>query len=61
MLIHHPADADWFVGDRVLPGMARTSSESPGGTEEAGQLRLVAADTVPQGLAILNDTTAAAR
>ncbi|WP_329475056.1 AAA family ATPase [Kribbella sp. NBC_01484] len=54
VLIHHPADADWFVGDRVLPGMARTSSESPGGTEEAGQLRLVAADTVPQGLAILD-------
>ncbi len=54
VLIHHPADADWFVGDRVLPGMARTSSESPGGTEDAGQLRLVAADTVPQGLAILD-------
>ncbi|MGY4771619.1 dynamin family protein [Kribbella sp. CWNU-51] len=54
VLIHHPADADWFVGDRVLPGMARTSSESPGGTEDAGQLRLVAADTVPRGLAILD-------
>jgi len=54
VLIHHPDDADWFVGDRVLPGMARTSSESPGGTEDAGQLRLVAADTVPRGLAILD-------
>ena len=54
VLIHHPADAEWFVGDRVLPGMARSSGDSPGGTEDAGQLRLVAADTVPQGLAILD-------
>jgi ribosomal protein L29 len=54
VLIHHPADADWFVGDRVLPRMARTSSDRPGGTEDAGQLRLVAADTVPRGLAILD-------
>ncbi|WP_327633118.1 ABC transporter [Kribbella sp. NBC_00482] len=54
VLIHHPADADWFVGDRVLPGMARTSSDEPGGMEDAGQLRLVAADSVPRGLAILD-------
>jgi hypothetical protein len=54
VLIHHPADADWFVGDRVLPGMARSSGESPGGMEDPGHLRLVAADTVPQGLAILD-------
>jgi energy-coupling factor transporter ATP-binding protein EcfA2 len=54
VLIHHPADADWFAGDRVLPGMARTSSEQPGGMEDAGQLRLVAADSVPRGLAILD-------
>ncbi|MEV4261200.1 AAA family ATPase [Kribbella sp. NPDC049584] len=54
VLIHHPADADWFVGDRVLPGMARTSADEPGGMEDAGQLRLVAAGTVPRGLAILD-------
>ncbi|TCO36007.1 hypothetical protein EV652_101895 [Kribbella steppae] len=54
VLIHHPADAEWFAGDRVLPGMARSSGDSPGGTEDPGQLRLVAADTVPQGLAILD-------
>ncbi|MEU8221354.1 AAA family ATPase [Kribbella sp. NPDC048915] len=54
VLIHHPADADWFVGDRVLPGMARTSSDEPGGMEDPGQLRLVAADSVPRGLAILD-------
>ncbi|HEY3558946.1 MAG TPA: ABC transporter [Kribbella sp.] len=54
VLIHHPADADWFVGDRVLPGMTRTTSEEPGGMEDAGQLRLVEADSVPRGLAILD-------
>nr|WP_272955051.1 AAA family ATPase [Kribbella shirazensis] len=54
VLIHHPADADWFVGDRVLPGMARTTADEPGGMEDAGQLRLVAADSVPRGLAILD-------
>ncbi|MFG1819654.1 AAA family ATPase [Kribbella sp. NPDC049174] len=54
VLIHHPADAEWFAGDRVLPGMARSSGDRPGGTEDPGQLRLVAADTVPQGLAILD-------
>jgi len=54
VLIHHPADADWFIGDRVLPGMARTTAESPGGMEDPGQLRLVASDTVPRGLAVLD-------
>ncbi|MEJ1105630.1 MULTISPECIES: AAA family ATPase [unclassified Kribbella] len=54
VLIHHPADAEWFAGDRVLPGMARSSGDKPGGMEDPGQLRLVAADTVPQGLAILD-------
>ncbi|GAA0591104.1 AAA family ATPase [Kribbella sandramycini] len=54
VLIHHPADADWFVGDRVLPGMARTTEGSPGGMEDPGQLRLVASDTVPRGLAVLD-------
>ncbi|MFB6718843.1 AAA family ATPase [Kribbella sp. NPDC056345] len=54
VLIHHPADADWFIGDRVLPGMARTTAESLGGMEDPGQLRLVASDTVPRGLAVLD-------
>ncbi|WP_083750627.1 dynamin family protein [Kribbella sp. ALI-6-A] len=54
VLIHHPADAEWFAGDRVLPGMARSSGNSPGGMEDPGQIRLVAADTIPRGLAILD-------
>jgi hypothetical protein len=54
VLIHNPADAEWFAGDRVLPGMARSSGDSPGGTEDPGQIRLVAADTIPRGLAVLD-------
>ena len=54
VLIHNPADAEWFTNDRVLPGMARTSADTPGGTEDPGQIRLVAADTIPPGLAILD-------
>ncbi|MDX6262318.1 MAG: hypothetical protein QOH84_4006, partial [Kribbellaceae bacterium] len=54
VLIHHPADAEWFTNDRVLPDMTRSSGDSPGGMEDPGQIRLVAADTIPQGLAILD-------
>ena len=54
VLIHNPVDAEWFTGDRVLPGMARSTGEKPGGMEDPGQIRLVAADSVPQGLAILD-------
>jgi energy-coupling factor transporter ATP-binding protein EcfA2 len=54
VLIHHPDDAEWFAGDRVLPGMARSSGDSPGGMEDPGQIRLVAADTIPRGLAVLD-------
>lgn len=54
VLVHNPADTDWFTGDRVLPGLARSTGDAPGGTEDAGVLRLVAADTIPQGLAVLD-------
>ena len=33
VLVHHPADAGWFAGTRVLPGLARTTgtaSATPG-------------------------------
>jgi hypothetical protein len=50
VLVHHPDDADWFTGDRVLPDLPRTA---PGdGTGEG--LRLVAAAGVPRGLALLD-------
>ncbi|WP_460599230.1 GTPase family protein [Flexivirga lutea] len=51
-LIHHPADARWFTGPRVLPGLARLTGEQAEDSDP-GTLRLVAGD-VPQGLALLD-------
>ena len=50
VLVHNPADVDWFDKERILPGLARTT----GATGDPGALQLVAADTVPEGLAILD-------
>ena len=50
VLVHNPADADWFNKDRILPDLARTT----GATGDPGALQLVPSDTVPQGLAILD-------
>lgn len=50
VLVHNPADADWFNKDRILPDLARTT----GATGDYGALQLVASDTVPAGLAILD-------
>lgn len=50
VLVHHPGEAHWFGQDRIFPDLSRT--------EQAGDdpyaLQLVAADTVPEGLAILD-------
>src|SRR6478609_6459550 len=49
VLVHHPIDARWFSTDRVLPSLARVSDG------EAGSgLRLVAAEALPVGLALLD-------
>lgn len=50
VLVHNPEDAHWFAPERILPDLARTNSPST----DIGALRLVAADTVPPGLAILD-------
>ncbi len=56
MLVHYPADAHWFVDQRVLPGLARVS----GGEEELSPdrpittVRLVADESLPSGLALLD-------
>src|SRR3954470_16124883 len=53
VLIHSPADARWFADQRILPGLARVTG---GGTEhsDASSVRLVAADAVGEGLALLD-------
>ncbi len=50
VLVHNPADADWFDQDRILPDLARTTRA----TGDPAALQLVAAETVPPGLAILD-------
>ncbi|WP_425438623.1 ABC transporter [Raineyella antarctica] len=50
VLVHHPDDAPWFSGQRILPGMAR----STGHGHDTHALELVAEPTLPPGLAILD-------
>ncbi len=50
VLVHHPDDGRWFGPDRLLPDLTRVTGE--GGDPDA--VRLVAADAVPRGLALLD-------
>jgi energy-coupling factor transporter ATP-binding protein EcfA2 len=50
VLVHHPADAEWFGQDRLLPDLRRVANP----TNDHDALQLVAADTIPPGLAILD-------
>ena len=50
VLVHHPADAEWFGQDRVLPDLERVS----GATSDPGALQLIASPAVPPGLAVLD-------
>jgi hypothetical protein len=50
VLVHHPADAQWFGQDRLLPDLERVAHS----TNDPHALQLVASEAVPQGLAILD-------
>ena len=50
VLVHNPADADWFRQDQLLPDLERVDRS----TTDPAALQLVASDTVPAGLAILD-------
>ncbi|MGZ4437496.1 MAG: GTPase domain-containing protein [Nocardioidaceae bacterium] len=50
VLVHNPADVDWFDKQRILPGLARTT----GSSDSTNALQLVSAESVPAGLAILD-------
>jgi energy-coupling factor transporter ATP-binding protein EcfA2 len=50
VLAHHPGDAGWFEGDRVLPGLRRES----GASTDPRSLQLVASPGIPVGLAVLD-------
>ncbi len=65
ILLHNPAEAAWFEGQRVLPGLSRIrgalagqapagqSTESPG-TAPSSSLVLLADPAVPAGIALLD-------
>jgi len=50
VLVHNPADGDWFGADRLLPELERVHHP----THDPQALQLVPLDVVPQGLAILD-------
>jgi Dynamin family len=50
VLVHHPDDATWFGQDRLLPDLERVARS----TNDPDALQLVASDSVPAGLAILD-------
>ncbi|GII65230.1 ABC transporter [Sphaerisporangium krabiense] len=50
-LVANPADEPWFGRQNVLPGLARTTGRGRG---EPGTLRVVTAETLPPGLALLD-------
>jgi predicted GTPase len=50
VLVHNPADAQWFGQDRLLPELERVHHA----TNDPKALQLVASDNVPPGLAILD-------
>ena len=58
VLVHHPDDAAWFSDDRVLPGLSRVHGAGPEEPREEDaevtELGLVAAPSVPRGLALLD-------
>ena len=57
VLIHHPQDADWFTGDRVLPTLTRLqgSGYDTGATlQRTDALLLVPHEGIPQGVAVLD-------
>jgi hypothetical protein len=49
-LVYNPIDGKWFEARRILPGLARSATE----TEDPNTLRLVAEPRLPPGLAILD-------
>ncbi|MEW1955149.1 GTPase domain-containing protein [Terrabacter sp. NPDC080008] len=53
VLIHHPSDAAWFSGPRVLPGLARITGRHSA-SDGPGAVRLVSTEDVEAGLALLD-------
>ncbi|GAB2987003.1 dynamin family protein [Nocardioides montaniterrae] len=50
VLVHNPADSQWFGADRLLPDLRRVATA----TTDQQSIQLVSTDAVPKGLAILD-------
>ncbi|MGB5952766.1 MAG: dynamin family protein, partial [Ornithinimicrobium sp.] len=53
VLVHHPADEQWFTDSRVLPGLARLTG-APNENDDPSAVRLVSSSSLPSGLALLD-------
>jgi hypothetical protein len=51
VLVSHPDDLSWFEGDRILPGLPRSTGAPPSGSKS---LHLVVDTDVPRGMALLD-------
>ena len=57
VLIHHPQDAPWFDGERILPSLTRLKGSGFDATQalqRSDALLLVAHEAIPKGLALLD-------
>ncbi len=65
VLVHHPQDTSWFTSPRILPHLHRVTGhdaagaddlETPaaGGAQDPSAVRLVAAQSLPPGVAVLD-------
>lgn len=50
VLVHHPADTEWFTSGRILPDLIRTGSNG----RRANTIRQVASSTLWPGIAVLD-------
>jgi GTPase SAR1 family protein len=53
VLVHHCEDERWFTGSRILPDLARITG-ADGARDDHGAVRLIASETLPAGLALLD-------
>jgi energy-coupling factor transporter ATP-binding protein EcfA2 len=53
VLVHHHQDERWFTGIRILPGLARVTG-SDRTRDDQSAVRLIASETLPAGLALLD-------
>jgi energy-coupling factor transporter ATP-binding protein EcfA2 len=55
VLVHHPEDALWFTGKRILPDLPRITGDAEAPADEPGRaVRLVSSSALPPGLALVD-------